>query len=146
MKLKVPGRQALEVDLEALYHGQAFIKISVAGDYIMLVANRVEMIGELKRLLRTLEVSTIEQVRQAQALPVELYKAETAWPWLINNFPWLFDGINIRSEPYARYTKYIKPGPGVKKCEVCGEPVTAVTAKYCSQACKQAAYRERKAA
>lgn len=30
-------------------------------------------------------------------------------------------------------------------CEQCGEIVTSVTAKYCSSACKQAAYRERKA-
>ena len=30
-------------------------------------------------------------------------------------------------------------------CEQCGQPVTVVTAKYCSKACKQASYRERKA-
>lgn len=143
MKLKEPGRPAIEVSLDALYHGSAFIKISAQGDYIMLAATKAEMIGELKRLLRTLEVSTIEQVRQAQALPVELYKAETAWPWLIERFPWIFDGISVKSEPYA---SYLKSGPSQSKCEVCGEPVTAVTAKYCSPACKQAAYRERKAA
>jgi hypothetical protein len=145
MKLKVPDRPAIEVELEALYHGQAFIKINAGGDYIMLAANRSEMIGELKRLLRALEVQTIEQVRQAQALPIELYKAETAWPWLLDRFPWIFDGIRTQSEPYASYLKAAM-GPELGSCAVCGEVVMAVTAKYCSPACKQAAYRERKAA
>jgi len=143
MKLKAPNHEPVEVQLEALFHGSAFIKVNIHNSYVMLVASRDEMIGELKRLLRTLEVSTIEQVRQAQALPVELYKEETAWPWLIKNFPWLFDGINLKSEPYARW---LKSGGPIGQCEVCGEPVTAVTAKYCSPACKQAAYRQRQEA
>lgn len=144
MKLKVAGHQPIDVNLEAIYHGQAFIKINAHGDYAMLVADRPEMIGELKRLLRALEVRSIEEVNQAQALPVELYKPETAWPWLLERFPWLFDDISIGHEPYASYLKSGAPKTGL--CEVCEQPVTSVTAKYCSNACKQSAYRERKAA
>jgi len=143
MKLKAPNREAIEVKLEALYHGQAFVKINGQGDYVMLVADRVEMIGELKRLLRALEVNTVEKAEQSQALPIELYRPETAWPWLVERFPWLFDDISTGSEPYA---SYLKSGPKRGTCDVCGQFVTGVTAKYCSPACKQAAYRERKAA
>lgn len=142
MKLKAPNREPLDVKLEVMYHGQAFIKINAHGDYVMLVADRSEMIGELKRLLRVLEVRSIEEVNQAEALPVELYKPETAWPWLLDRFPWLFDDISTEREPYA---SYLKSGAKRGTCDVCGEFVTGVTAKYCSNACKQSAYRERKA-
>lgn len=146
MKLKAPERSPIDVNIEALYHGQAFIKISAQGQYIMLVAEREEMIGELKRLLRMLEVKTVEQVNRAQALPVELYKPETAWPWLVEHFPWIFDGISVKTEPYAHYLKNVDTAVSTL-CEWCkNEFVTGVTAKYCSHACKQAAYRERKAA
>lgn len=143
MKLKAPNTNPVDVNLEALYHGNAFVKINIHNSYVMLVAPRDEMIGELKRLLRTLEPKTVEQAALAAALPIELYRPETAWPWLANRFPWLFSDINTATEPYASYLRIAG-----RKCarDGCEAIVTAVTAIYCSPACKQAAYRERKAA
>jgi len=143
MKLKAPNVDAIEVELAALYHGQAFIKINSGGDYLMLVAPREEMIAELKRLLRTFETRTLEQATAAAALPIELYQAETAWPFLLERFPWLFNDIDTGREPYSNYLA--SKTHQRASCAVCGQSVMSVTAKYCSAACRQAAYRERKA-
>lgn len=38
-------------------------------------------------------------------MPKELGNPETAWPYLLNRFPWLFADINTSREPYAQYVR-----------------------------------------
>lgn len=42
-------------------------------------------------------------------LPPELDDPYTAWPWLVDRFPWLFDGIDLHHEPYYHYLKAAQP-------------------------------------
>lgn len=44
-----------------------------------------------------------------RALPPQLDCPETAWPWLLKAKPWIFDGINLKSEPYYAYLASGRP-------------------------------------
>lgn len=67
--------------------------------------------GTLATILRSLanqlepQVSRRRAYSVGQALPEELTSPETAWPFLVQKFPWLFDGIEVGKEPYANYLK-----------------------------------------
>lgn len=37
--------------------------------------------------------------------PPELENPESAWPYLLNRFPWLFADIDVNREPYAQYVR-----------------------------------------
>lgn len=39
-----------------------------------------------------------------ESLPQALYdEPEVAWAWLVENYPGIFDGIDLKGEPYAQY-------------------------------------------
>ena len=67
--------------------------------------------GTLAAILRSLanqlepQVSRRRAYALSQALPEELASKKTAWPYLIKRYPWLFEGIDTGSEPYANYLK-----------------------------------------
>jgi hypothetical protein len=54
-------------------------------------------------------------VAQVGELPHVLKRPETAWPFLVSRFPWLFDGIDLSKEPYAYYLKRGQDDQDVEK-------------------------------
>lgn len=44
-----------------------------------------------------------------QPLPAALDSPETGWPWLLENKPWIFDGLPLHQEPYYHYLKKARP-------------------------------------
>jgi len=67
--------------------------------------------GELAATLRLLADQLEPKIGRRRAyaiqnqIPDELADPETAWPFLVNRFPWLFDSIETGTEPYAQYLK-----------------------------------------
>ena len=61
----------------------------------------------LRRLASELEpkISRRQNYAAQANVPAELASPETAWPYLVQRFPWLFEGIETGSEPYADYLK-----------------------------------------
>lgn len=113
----------------------------------ILIGDRTEVLyAALVKLAEEIKPRNLrQQITYWNRLPEELSEPETAWPWMLENMPWIFDGIDTSREPYAQYLK-ARPEPKTCATEGCVTVVTGVTAKYCSDACKQAAYRARKAA
>lgn len=98
---KVGSKNPTPVTLRAAAFGKnAYVYF---GD-IQIGGNAQAMAAELRRLADELEPKTITQARtRAEGLPEELANPETAWPWLVDRFPWLFGGIDLAREPYAKY-------------------------------------------
>ena len=44
-------------------------------------------------------------MNQLREWPTELTTPESAWPYLLNRFPWLFADIDVNREPYAQYLR-----------------------------------------
>ena len=118
---------------------------------VVITGNAAELADRLAEIAQAIRPKSVSQVaQQRRELPPELATPETGWPWLIANFPQWFDGINLNKEPYAHYLRsaaaQVKIIEVERKCARCGELLRNVTRKYCNDACKQAAYRDRKAA
>lgn len=77
------------------------------GEGIKIMGRPDELAAELRRWADVLDNNDVSQqtARNAAQMPVELARPETAWPWLVSRFPWLFDGIDTAHEPYAHYLK-----------------------------------------
>lgn len=85
------------------------------GNDAVVYLGEIALMGDASELIDLLRW-LIEQItppasgwRQAHAvgrgLPTELADPETAWPYLVDRFPWLFDGIDTSREPYAQYLR-----------------------------------------
>ena len=144
IKIKRQGQTPKPVTIKCAVHGNAYLFF----DDIIIGGKPAQLAAKLREIADKIEPKNLAGVQasvQAQAwpaLPEALSNPETGWPWLLKNYPAIFDGIDIRREPYAQY---LKQTPQSRSCDVCGQIVTSVTAKYCSNACKQRAYRNRRA-
>jgi len=94
-------------------YGPAYLTIHYHDrqDYIQLLGSPADLAAELRRLADIIQPSSVKERHEKAvrsdlaALPAMLEKPETAWPWLVQRFPWLFDGIEVAKEPYASYLK-----------------------------------------
>jgi hypothetical protein len=108
-----PGQKGLPCEIDAMSYGSGRLMIYLNGrqQYVQLAAKPDVLAAELRRLADILETSSVKErhektvKRELAALPDLLTGPETAWPWLVKRFPWLFDGIDLKSEPYASYLK-----------------------------------------
>lgn len=84
----------------------ALLKIAADDD---LLSDPPALIAALRDLAAEIERITRPPALQRLKLPPQLREPETAWPWLLERFPWLFDGIAVQSEPYAYYLRKSQP-------------------------------------
>lgn len=109
----IPGNKGVPCELSAVSYGSGRLMIYLNGrrQYVQLAAHPDVLAAELRRLADMLETSSVKDrhektvKRELAALPELLNGPETAWPWLVKRFPWLFDGIDLKNEPYASYLK-----------------------------------------
>lgn len=140
IRMKRQGQQPKPVTLKCAVHGNAYIYF----DDIIIGGDPAHLAATLRELADKIEPKSLKgaQAQTWRPMPKAMETKETGWPWLVENYPQIFDGIDVTREPYAQY---LKPSQN-RTCDVCDGPVTGVTAKYCSAACRQAAYRRRRAA
>ncbi|MCL4295227.1 MAG: hypothetical protein KJ077_05845 [Anaerolineae bacterium] len=108
-----PGNKGVPCELDAVSYGSGRLIIYLNGrrQAVQIAARPEVLAAELRRLADLLEPSSVKQrhektvKRELAALPEMMTAPETAWPWLVQRFPWLFDGIDLRTEPYASYLK-----------------------------------------
>jgi hypothetical protein len=76
-------------------------------DNVQIGGNRIELAEQLERIAAKLRSGTVSQQtgKILQDMPKELEQPETAWPWLVQRFPWLFSDIDTSREPYKQYLK-----------------------------------------
>ena len=95
--------KAVPVEIGLYKYGRlACVNLHFAGQLMQLVGPQDELAVELRRLAALCKSVT---VAEAGELPHVLRDPETAWPFLVSRFPWLFDGIDLNREPYAHYLK-----------------------------------------
>jgi len=108
-----PKAPAIPCTISPAVYGPAYLTIYYHGrqDYIQLCGPASDLAAELRRLAEIIEPSSVaarheKQVKRELAeLPAVLATPATAWPWLVQRFPWLFDGVELSREPYASYLK-----------------------------------------
>ncbi len=64
--------------------------------------------AELRRLADLIEPGNVNlrhAQRISQEMPLVMATPETAWPWLVRRFPWLFNEIDTSREPYGHFLK-----------------------------------------
>lgn len=106
--MTLPNKRVVEVTISFVVnvHRAAVIIRGPGPVYLEIRASRAALLAVLTEGVKRFTVRTLAQVRAAaDKLPEELARAETAWPWLVERFPWIFDGINTNTEPYATYLK-----------------------------------------
>jgi hypothetical protein len=120
-----PKAPAIPCTISPAVYGPAYLTIYYHGrqDYIQLCGPASDLAAELRRLADIIEPSSVKERHKRQvlqdlaALPAALEKPETAWPWLVRRFPWLFDGVELSREPYASYLKSHQAGPDLAGLE-----------------------------
>ncbi len=78
---------------------------------VEIYGNAKTLAAELRRLAEIIEPGSVRQrhgQRISKEMPEAMIKPETAWPWLVKRFPWLFNEIDTSREPYAHYLKTSK--------------------------------------
>lgn len=114
IRLKLsPCGPAIPCSISPAVYGPAYLTIYYHDrrDYIQLLGSPAELADELRRLADVIQPSSVKErharavVRDLAKLPAVLDKPETAWPWLVQRFPWLFDGVDVSREPYSSYVK-----------------------------------------
>lgn len=149
LKLRNSQKQEAEVTgVAGFFHGVACLNIRFGQKYLLLYGTREEMVKTLTVAIEAMGGQNVaDAIRKQSLMPAELDTPETAWPWLVENCPEIFEGINLKREPYARYIRNGSVTAGSRTvCAYSGCDVTVSNKKYCTSACKQAAYRERKKA
>ena len=105
--------KAVPVEVGLYKYGRlAYVSFHFAGRLMQLVGPQNELAVELRRLAALCESVT---VAESGELPHVLKRPETAWPFLVGRFPWLFDGIDLNKEPYAHYLKRGQVSQDVEK-------------------------------
>lgn len=126
IRLKLsPQTPAIPCLISPAVYGPAFLTIYYNGrrDYIQLIGHPSDLAAELRRLADVIEPSSVKERHEKQVkrelaeLPAMLEQPETAWPWLVQRFPWLFDGIEVSKEPYASYLKSHQVRPDLAQLE-----------------------------
>jgi len=104
--LELPPAEARPVEFEIVVNRQAAVKMTTGHRQIVLIGNPLELAAKLREPAVKLEPHNGKPDAQiVNPLPDVLQDPNTAWPWLISRLPWLFDGINLATEPYAHYLK-----------------------------------------
>lgn len=104
--LTLPNKHVVEIELSFLVnaHRAAIIIRGENGLYLEIRAHRealLQVCSEGKDRFERVNYAKA-QLRQFN-LPEELSTAETGFPWLVANMPWIFKGIDLNKEPYAHY-------------------------------------------
>lgn len=146
LKLKNSNGHMARVELCGLFHGAAGLKISFGGRYILLYGPLEELASELTRCIEQMQGKTIAQVGARDPGPLDNVRnfppelegnPQEAWQWLRKNRPQLFSSDAVTASDAV--TRAV--------CELTGcDSVTSRNAKYCCQAHRQAAYRQRQKA
>lgn len=104
--MTLPNKQTVEVSINFVVnaHRAAIIVRGPGPIHLEIRAHR----DTLKELMQTgldrfTRTSYAHAITKQKQLPSELADPETAWPWLVKEFPWIFDGIDTSKEPYAHY-------------------------------------------
>lgn len=96
--------EAVEVKPELVKYGPyAYVILFFDGHTIKLAGRQEDLAAELRRLAALAEPVSVDQIEQ---LPKVLARPETAWPFLVDRYPWLFADIgDLSSEPYYHFLK-----------------------------------------
>lgn len=120
-----PKAPAIPCEISPASYGFAYLTIYYHDrrDYIQLIGQPDDLAAELHRLADIIGNSSVKERHNRQvlkdlvSLPAVLDKPETAWPWLVKRFPWLFDGVELTREPYASYLKPAAIAPDLAQLE-----------------------------
>lgn len=120
-----PKAIAIPCTISPAVYGPAYLTIYYHGrqDYIQLIGAPADLAAELRRLADIIQPSSVKERHSRQVwqdlakLPAVLDDPATAWPWLQQRFPWLFDGIELSREPYAHYFKSHQVRPELNQLE-----------------------------
>ena len=108
IRLKRPPKKSEPAKFSTAVHGYAYISIQSVNEFLVLVGKPGVLAKKLRELADSIEPTTVKVAHAKKVvneLPDVLYDPYKAWPWLVERFPWLFDGISLSSEPYAHYLK-----------------------------------------
>ncbi len=67
------------------------------------------LVKVLRHIANRIEAAIPSATHAPEPFPKELDTPETAWPWLVTSKPWIFQGINLSTEPYYHYLKKAQP-------------------------------------
>ena len=74
-----------------------------------VLSNPKQLVKVLRHIADKVQATIPPPYSYLKPLPVELSSPETGWPYLLQRFPDVFDGITLSSEPYYHHLKKSRP-------------------------------------